>query len=140
MSTPPGRGKRQSKEDVSELEIGQAIPAEGDIETFPNRRRIKLKVTNAGDRAVQVGSHFHFFEANRALDFDRMKAYGMKLDLPSGNSIRIEAGQSKEVDLVEIGGKYYVYGFNMLTNGSVLTKYNKIKAEMKARLEQFKGV
>ncbi len=70
----------------------------------------------------------------------RTKAYGMKLDLPSGNAIRIEAGQTQEVDLVEIGGKHYVYGFNMLTNGSVLTKHHKIKAEMKAKIEQFKGV
>lgn len=140
MSTPKERGGKQPKMKEDELIVGEVIPAGGDIETFPNRRRIKLSVRNAGDRAVQVGSHFHFFEANRALDFDRMKAYGMKLDLPSGNSIRIEAGQTKEVDLVEIGGKYYVYGFNMLTNGSVLTKYNRMRAEAKAKFELFKGV
>ncbi len=74
-------------------DVGKIEPAGEDIETFPNRRRVTLKVRNKGDRGIQVGSHFHFFEANRALEFDREKAYGMKLDLPSGTAVRLEPGQ-----------------------------------------------
>jgi urease beta subunit len=120
--------------------VGNTIPGKGDIETFPGRERIKMSVKNKGDRAIQVGSHYHFFEANRALDFDRAKAYGMKLDLPSGTAVRFEPGQTKEVHLVSFGGKQFVYGFNMITNGSSRTKYTKIKALEKAKLLQFKGV
>jgi urease beta subunit len=80
---------------------GKITYGQGDIETFPNRKRVTLKVKNAGDRGSQVGSHFHFFEANRALDFDREKADGMKLDIPAGTSIRIEPGDEKEVTLEE---------------------------------------
>jgi urease beta subunit len=120
--------------------VGNIIPGNGDIETFPKRERTKISVKNKGDRPIQVGSHYHFFEANRALDFDRAKAYGMKLDLPSGTAVRFEPGQTKEVSLVTFGGKQFVYGFNMITNGSTRTKYTKIKAIEKAKLLQFKGV
>jgi urease beta subunit len=120
--------------------VGNIIPGKGDIETFPKRERTKISVKNKGDRPIQVGSHYHFFEANRALDFDRAKAYGMKLDLPSGTAVRFEPGQTKEVSLVTFGGKQLVYGFNMITNGSTRTKYTKIKAIEKAKLLQFKGV
>lgn len=125
---------------MSEKKIGEIMPGSGDIELFPSRKRLKMTVMNKGDRPIQVGSHFHFFEANRALEFDRMSAYGMKLDLPSGSAIRFEPGQSKEITLVEFGGKCYAYGFNMLTNGSFQTKYTKILAEKKAKLLEFKGV
>ncbi len=119
--------------------VGVITLKDEDIETFPRRKRVKITVKNAGDRPIQVGSHFHFFEANRALDFDREKAYGMKLDLASGTAVRFEPGQSKTVTLVELGGKQFVYGFNMITNGSTRTKYTKIKATQKAKLLQFKG-
>lgn len=125
---------------MTEKTVGQIYFAEGDIETFPKRKRITIKVKNTGDRGIQVGSHFHFFEANRALEFDREKAYGMKLDLPSGTAIRLEPGQEKEVTLVEYGGKRYVHGFNNLVDGSVRTKYRKILALGKAKKLMFRGV
>lgn len=125
---------------MTEETVGKIYLAQGDIETFPKRKRVTLKVRNTGDRGIQVGAHFHFFEANRALDFDREKAYGMKLDLPSGTAVRFEPGQEKTVTLVEYGGKHYVYGFNNLVNGSVRTKYRKILALEKARKLLFKGV
>jgi urease beta subunit len=120
-------------------DIGKITPGGKDIEIFPARKRIKIKVKNTGDRGIQVGSHFHFFEANRALDFNREKAYGFKLDLPSGTAIRLEPGQEKEVTLVEFGGKQYVHGFNNLTDGSTKTKYHKILAQEKAKKLLFKG-
>jgi urease beta subunit len=125
---------------MSEETVGKIYLAQGDIETFPHRKRVTLKVKNTGDRGIQVGAHFHFFEANRALDFDREKAYGMKLDLPSGTAVRFEPGQEKTVTLVEYGGKHYVYGFNNLVDGSVRTKYRKILSLEKAKKLLFKGV
>jgi len=122
------------------MTVGKITPGGKDIEIFPNRQRVKLKVRNTGDRGIQVGSHFHFFEANRALDFEREKAYGMKLDLPSGTAIRLEPGQEKQVTLVEYGGKRYVHGFNNLVDGSTRTKYKKILAMAKAKTLLFKGV
>jgi len=119
--------------------IGKITPGGKDIEIFPARKRVTIKVRNTGDRGIQVGSHFHFFEANRALDFDRQKAYGMKLDLPSGTAIRLEPGQEKTVILVEFGGKQYIHGFNNLTDGSTKTKYNKILAIERAKKLLFKG-
>lgn len=77
----------------------------------------ELTVTNIGDRAIQVGSHFHFFEVNKNLKFDRRKAFGYRLDIPAGNAIRFEPGQSHRVNLVELGGNSRVIGFNGLTNG-----------------------
>ena len=77
--------------------VGQITLGKGDIEAFETRKSIKLKVKNTGDRGIQVGSHFHFFEANRALDFNREKAYGMKLAIPAVTSVRFEPGQEKEV-------------------------------------------
>ena len=120
--------------DVGKIEAGGK-----DIETFPKRRRITLKVRNRGDRGIQVGSHFHFFEANRALEFDREKAYGMKLDLPSGTAVRLEPGQEKEVTLVEFGGKKYIHGFNNLVDGSTRTKYKRMEALAKAKRLLFNG-
>jgi urease beta subunit len=119
--------------------VGKISPGGKDIEIFPARKRVTIKVRNTGDRGIQVGSHFHFFEANRALDFDREKAYGMKLDLPSGTAIRLEPGQEKTVTLVEFGGKQYVHGFNNLVDGSTKTKYNKILATERAKKLLFKG-
>jgi urease subunit beta len=119
--------------------IGKIEPAQGEITTFPNRSRITLKVTNTGDRPIQVGSHFHFFETNRFLEFDRRHTYGMKLDLPSGGAMRFEPGQQKEVTLVEIGGKHFVHGFNNLVNGSVRTKYRAVEAMRKAKELEYRG-
>ncbi len=119
--------------------VGQITLGQGDIEAFQFRKSITLKVKNTGDRGIQVGSHFHFFEANRALDFEREKAYGMKLAIPAGTSVRFEPGQEKEVTLVEYGGKKYVHGFNNLVDGSVRTIYRKDMALRKANKLKFKG-
>src|SRR4029077_7199202 len=84
---------------------------EGDpIELNADRRTCTLKVNNTGDRPVQVGSHFHFFETNRALVFDRQAAYGMRLDLPAGTAVRFEPGEIKTIQLVELSGERQVYG------------------------------
>ena len=88
-----------------------------DLELNANRPVVTLTVNNTGDRPVQVGSHYHFFEVNRALVFDRVKAYGMRLDLPSGTSVRFEPGDVKEVRLIPYGGRRVVYGFNALVIG-----------------------
>lgn len=121
------------------MTVGQITMGKGDIEAFATRKTITLKVKNTGDRGIQVGSHFHFFEANRALEFDREKAYGMKLAIPSGTSVRFEPGQEKEVTLVEYGGKKYVHGFNNLVDGSVRTIYRKDTALRRAKKLKFKG-
>jgi urease beta subunit len=81
------------------------------------RREIELEVANTGDRPIQVGSHFHFFEVNRALRFDRAAAYGMRLNIPAGTAVRFEPGDSKNIPLVAIGGTATIHGLNALTNG-----------------------
>jgi len=98
---------------------GEIITADRDIELNSNRMTITIIITNTGDRPVQVGSHFHFFEVNRCLLFDRSKAFGMHLDIPSGTSVRFEPGEEKTVQLVEIGGNKRVFGLNSLTCGHV---------------------
>jgi urease beta subunit len=80
-------------------------------------REIELEVANTGDRPIQVGSHFHFFEVNRALRFDRGAAYGMRLNIPAGTAVRFEPGDTKKIPLVEIGGSRTIHGLNGLTNG-----------------------
>jgi urease beta subunit len=96
---------------------GEYKLAEGDIIANDGRREIQLEIANTGDRPIQVGSHFHFFEVNRALRFDRAAAYGMRLNIPAGTAVRFEPGDTKTVLLVEIGGSGNVYGLNGLTNG-----------------------
>ena len=96
---------------------GEIKPARKEITINEGRDTITLKVANTGDRAIQVGSHFHFFEANKALNFDREKAYGMHLDIASGTSVRFEPGEEKDVDLVAFGGTQRIFGFNALTEG-----------------------
>jgi urease beta subunit len=90
-----------------------------DVELNAGRPTLVLSVNNTGDRPVQVGSHFHFFEVNRALVFNREKAYGMRLDLPAGTAMRFEPGEIKEVRLVSLGGKRVVYGGNGLVAGAL---------------------
>lgn len=97
--------------------VGGLILADGDIELNAGRPTVGLKVKNTGDRPIQVGSHFHFFETNRALEFDRAAAFGMRLDIPANTAIRFEPGDVKDVTLVPIGGKQHCYGFNDLVNG-----------------------
>lgn len=97
------------------MKPGEVICAEGPITLNAGRKTLTLNVTNVGDRPVQVGSHFHFFEVNRCLSFDREAAFGYRLDVPSGNSVRFEPGEEKTVQLVELGGNKVVYGLNDLT-------------------------
>lgn len=84
---------------------------DGEIELNAARRTLTLSVANSGDRPIQVGSHYHFFEANDALSFDRDSARGMRLNIPAGTAVRFEPGQSRDVELVELAGKRRVYGF-----------------------------
>ena len=98
---------------------GEIILGEGDIEANAGRRTVELTVANTGDRPIQVGSHFHFFEANRALRFERGRAFGMRLDIPAGTAVRFEPGDEKVVTLVEVGGAREIYGLNALSEGSV---------------------
>jgi urease subunit beta len=90
---------------------GEIRPAKGDIEINAGRATVTVKVTNTGDRPVQVGSHYHFFEVNEALAFDREKAYGFRLDIAAGTAVRFEPGQSRTVKLVALAGDRKVYGF-----------------------------
>jgi urease beta subunit len=96
---------------------GEIISGNQTIELNKGRRTIELQIANTGDRPVQVGSHFHFFEVNKLLSFDREKAYGMRLDIPSGTSVRFEPGDTKTVQLTEVGGRRRIYGLNNLTRG-----------------------
>ncbi len=96
---------------------GEIIPAAGDIELGAGKRRATVSVVNTGDRPVQVGSHYHFFETNRALEFDRAAAFGLRLDIPAGTATRFEPGQAREVTLVAFGGSGVVTGLNALTGG-----------------------
>jgi len=96
---------------------GEYILAEGDVIANQGRRETELEIANTGDRPIQVGSHFHFFEVNRALRFDRAATFGMRLNIPAGTAVRFEPGDTKKIVLVEIGGWRHVYGLNGLTNG-----------------------
>jgi urease subunit beta len=90
---------------------GQYQIADGEIELNAGRRTLTLSVANSGDRPIQVGSHYHFFETNDALLFDRASTRGMRLNIPAGTAVRFEPGQSREVELVELAGKRRVFGF-----------------------------
>jgi urease subunit beta len=98
---------------------GELITADGEIELNVGRETIALLVANTGDRPIQVGSHFHFFEANVALEFERDRARGMHLDIPAGTAIRFEPGDQKEITLVPYVGSRQVYGFNGLIDGAL---------------------
>ena len=98
---------------------GEVIPAEGDIELNADREAVTLMVANTGDRPVQIGSHYHFAEANEALDFDREAARGRRLDIAPGTAVRFEPGQSREVNLIEIGGARRIFGFNQKIMGAL---------------------
>lgn len=101
------------------MKPGEIITADGEIELNAGRETIDVTVANTGDRPVQVGSHFHFFEVNDALEFDRAAARGFRLDIPAGTAIRFEPGQSRAVALVRLAGAGKVYGFNGRINGAL---------------------
>jgi urease subunit beta len=98
---------------------GEIFCEDGTIALNEGRETLTLTVANTGDRPVQVGSHYHFYETNTALDFDREKARGFRLDLPAGTAVRFEPGQSREVRLVRYAGSGTVYGFNARVNGKL---------------------
>ncbi|WP_433234413.1 urease subunit beta [Actinomadura nitritigenes] len=104
---------------------------DGEIELNAGQRRETLTVHNTGDRAVQIGSHFHFFEVNRAMSFDRDKSFGMRLDIPAGTAVRFEAGDTKEVRLVEYGGGLRIVGFGGLLDGSVRSSAARREARVR---------
>ncbi|WP_037588449.1 urease subunit beta [Stenoxybacter acetivorans] len=98
---------------------GEYILANGDIEANIGRKTLILNVINRGDRPIQVGSHFHFYETNAALEFNRESARGMRLNIPSGNAMRFEPGEVKTVELTEYGGRKIIVGFHNAVNGAV---------------------
>lgn len=107
---------------------GEIRTLSGDIELNAGRRTVQIDVTNVGDRPIQVGSHFCFFEVNRALRFERELAFGMRLDIPAGTAVRFEPGEEKPVTLVELGGTREVFGFNDLSQGA--PAFNEAKAQL----------
>ncbi|MDP6277716.1 MAG: urease subunit beta [Nitrospinota bacterium] len=118
---------------------GEYVLGEGEIVLNEGRRTSTLLVANRGDRPIQVGSHFHFFEVNRLLDFGRDAAFGMRLDIPAGTAVRFEPGDEKEVTLVEFGGARRVMGLNALTDGEIDGAGVKERALETARREDYKG-
>jgi urease subunit beta len=98
---------------------GEIITSDGEIELNAGRETVRLLVGNMGDRPIQVGSHFHFFEVNAALNFDRKQARGMRLDIPAGTAVRFEPGDEKQVTLIPLAGSRQVYGFNAKINGNL---------------------
>ena len=118
---------------------GEIILGDGDIVAFKGRQTVELIVANTGDRPIQVGSHCHFFEANRALRFDREKAYGFRLQVPAGTAVRFEPGEDKRVTLVSIGGNRVAYGINGLVSGRLDDPTVKAKAFAAAREQGFLG-
>ena len=98
---------------------GELLAEPGELELNAGRPTITLVVANTGDRPIQVGSHYHFFETNKGLDFDRDKARGMRLDIPSGTAVRFEPGQKRTVTLIPLSGKREVYGFRQQVMGKL---------------------
>ena len=98
---------------------GEIITVSGDIELNKGARTVTIEVSNTGDRPIQVGSHYHFFETNEGLSFDRSQARGMRLDIAAGTAVRFEPGQRREVTLVPLGGERKVYGFQQKIMGAL---------------------
>jgi len=131
------RDAKKASNQPAALIPGGIILGEGDIVAFNGRKTVELIVANTGDRPIQVGSHCHFFEANRALRFDREKAYGFRLQVPAGTAVRFEPGEDKRVTLVSIGGNRAAYGINGLVNGRLDDPIVKAKALATAREQGF---
>jgi urease subunit beta len=107
----------QKPHTAAKTPVGGYVLSDKPIEINAGRPTVTIKVRNTGDRPIQVGSHFHFFEVNRALEFDRKAAFGQHLDIPASTGLRFEPGDEKEVTLVPFGGKHRIYGFNNLVDG-----------------------
>jgi urease subunit beta len=118
---------------------GEYILADGNIECNVGRETVKVTVVNTGDRPVQVGSHFHFFEVNRQMEFDREKAFGMRLNIAAATAVRFEPGEEKEVELVRLGGDRKAFGFSSLVDGETNSEHAKQNALDKASSRNFKN-
>jgi urease subunit beta len=138
MTSTRGGGERRGR-DTGPAVPGEYLLAKEPILANAGRKTLRLSVKNTGDRPIQVGSHTHFFEANRALEFDRKRALGFHLNIPAGTAARFEPGDSREVELVEIGGKRVIYGFRGLVQGDVRSASVRAEALRRARLAGFKG-
>jgi len=117
---------------------GEIFVKNGTIICNEGRETVKIKVTNTGDRPIQVGSHFHFFEVNKAMSFEREKAFGKRLNIVASTAVRFEPGEEKEVELVEIGGNKIAMGFNNLVDASVTSEEQKEISLAKAGKLNFK--
>ena len=131
----PGKQKKDAKAVVP----GEIFTPEGDIELNIGRRKATVMAVNTGDRPIQIGSHYHFFEANKALDFDRAASFGMHLDIPAGTAARFEPGEAKQVALAAFGGSGEIFGLNNLTDGTTKGEKAKADALAKAKAQGFKG-
>jgi len=116
---------------------GEYFLAQGSIECNAGRTTVKITVVNTGDRPVQIGSHFHFFEINKQVHFERKKAFGMRLNIAAGTAVRFEPGEEKEVELVSFGGNKKIVGFSNLVGGDI-NEENKKLAVQKAADNNFK--
>ena len=134
----PIRPGKQKKE-VKAIVPGEIFTPEGEIELNAGRRKVTIKAVNTGDRPIQIGSHYHFFEANKALDFDRAASFGMHLDIPAGTAVRFEPGEAKQVTLAAFGGSGEIFGLNNLTDGTTKGEKAKTDALAKAKAQGFKG-
>lgn len=135
MSKPEHGPIRSAAEKIS-ASVGGYVLADSPIEINAGRPTVTLEVRNTGDRPIQVGSHFHFFESNPQLAFDREAAFGMRLDIPAGTAIRFEPGDQKTIALVPMGGDQRVFGFNNLVDGSTTSSkpdYQQKRAAALAR-------
>jgi urease beta subunit len=117
------------------MKPGEYFFADGDIELNVGKETHSLTVTNSGDRPVQVGSHCHFFEVNRALLFEREAAYGKRLNIPSGTAVRFEPGQQQTVEMISFGGSGVVYGFNALVQGELAD--DQVAARARQQVKDF---
>jgi urease subunit gamma/beta len=128
------------REPVEGVEPGELRLADGDIVINEARESIVLSVRNLGDRPIQVGSHYHFFEVNPELEFDRARAFGMRLDIPAGTAVRFEPGDEREVELVTLGGERRVHGLNRLTEGETADPGALQRALERAGEGDYRGV
>lgn len=119
---------------------GETFIKEGDIILNEGRETTTIKVVNTGDRPIQIGSHFHFFEVNKAMEFDRETAFCMRLNIPAGTAVRFEPGEHKEVNLVKIGGNRKIIGLNNLVNGDANSSQNKKMALQLVDKLNFKNI
>ena len=119
---------------------GEYILGKGDITCNEGRKTIIITVVNTGDRPVQVGSHFHFFEVNKQLQLDREKAFGMRLNIAAGTAVRFEPGEEKAVELVRFGGAKTIIGFSNLVNGDTTNAEIKAAALQNIKDQHFKNI